>query len=248
MKTGVFPDRAVTRALLLSIREGRVPDVQVILFSRELGKLRVRAPGVKKPNSRIASKLAVGNEVEVNLVLRRTPIYTSSEVLFHCELPQVPFAHFLCEATDLLTAWQLPDVALYAGLKKALRLLSTKPPWEVCIGYLAYLLKLQGYEPKLNRCGKCHKPAQELERAYLMERELFCGACARGGVPLSKKDWLALHLLFAREKVYRAELARLMELLQVILTEIAGEPLRSLSVLLKTPSLSCSSMGESVWV
>jgi DNA repair protein RecO (recombination protein O) len=145
------------------------------LYTRELGKLRVVAKGVRKLRSRKAGHLEPFTRVSLLLAHGRDlQIVTQAETIHAYtvlkeDLLLLGYASYVVELLDRFTYEEGENRALYRLLTDTLtRLASRHEPFRVVRYYEMRLLDLIGFRPQLFHCAKC---GQEI----LPEDQFFSG-------------------------------------------------------------------------
>jgi DNA repair protein RecO (recombination protein O) len=137
-------------------------DRIVTLFSRDLGKIRAVAKGVRKTTSRSAGHLepftlsdimfAVGRELDV--ISQADTLESFRQV--REDLVLTTHAYYLAEVVDLLTEDRLENRAVFDALVEGLRDLADTPDSRlVLIIFHLRLLDALGYRPELRECVSC---------------------------------------------------------------------------------------------
>ena len=186
-----------TPAVILKRTDLGEADRIVTFFSRDVGKIRAVAKGVRRTTSRSAGHLepftlsdvlfAVGRELDV--ISQADTVEAFREVREDVEL--TTHAYYLAEVVDLLTEDRLENREVFDTLVEGLRSLrSTSEPKLVLIVFHLKLLEALGYRPEL-RPGRGHRSrhrhlgpeAAPLSpaHAWRTRRERASGGHPRGG-------------------------------------------------------------------
>lgn len=170
------------------------------LFTREMGKLRVVAKGVRKLRSRKAGHLEPFTQVSLLLAHGRDlQIVTQAETIqaysiLKEDLLLLGYASYVVELLDRFTYEEGENRALYRLLTDTLtRLASQHDPFRVVRYYEMRLLDLIGFRPQLFQCAKC-------EREILAEDQFFSGEfggvlCPKCGLEVSNARPIAMQTL-----------------------------------------------------
>ena len=160
-------------AIVLRHNDWGEADRLLILFTREMGKLRVVAKGVRKLHSRKAGHLEPLTRVSLLLARGRDlMIVTQAETLaanspLKEDLLLLGYASYVVELLDRFTFEEGENRPLYRLLADALERLSAgKDPAYVLRFYELRLLDLMGFRPQLFQCALC-------EREILAEDQFF---------------------------------------------------------------------------
>jgi len=132
------------------------------LFSREAGKLRAIAKGVRKLRSRKAGHLEPFTRVRILLAHGRDFwIVTQAETVdaylpVREDLLRTAYAAYVIELLDRFTYEEGENRALYQLLVETLERISTQPdPFSGVRYYEIRLLDLLGFRPELIHCVRC---------------------------------------------------------------------------------------------
>lgn len=151
-------------ALVLRRFDWGEADRLVVLYSREQGKLRAVAKGVRKMRSRKAGhlepfthvKLLLGRGRDIDIITQAEAINLNQNL--REDILLASYASYLVELLDRFTAEEGPNRALFRLLLESLgRLGSGLDPGIVMRYYEIRLLDLAGYRPQLFNCTKCEK-------------------------------------------------------------------------------------------
>lgn len=161
-------------------------DRILALLTREHGKVRAVAKGVRKSRSRFGSRLEPGRHVTVQLYHGRGELDTVTQVdLIDAwaglreDLDRFARASAMLEAVDAVSMDREPDPRLYDLLVGALRTLAERDSPLVLAGFLWKLLALEGVEPRLDACVRCDA-AEPLVAYDVREGGVLCESCRRG--------------------------------------------------------------------
>jgi DNA repair protein RecO (recombination protein O) len=166
----------------------------VVLLARSLGKLRALAKGARGPRSKYRTALLPLSEVRVTLYGRQgTELYR----LGACELLHSSFGlagrgvdeglslPYFAELLDGFAQEGEVEDAVYRLATAVLRAADEGVPIALLARYLeAWLLRLHGIYPPLDRCAECHQPLPSGPLRYHgPARGFVCGACVTPGGP-----------------------------------------------------------------
>jgi DNA repair protein RecO (recombination protein O) len=166
----------------------------VTLLSRAHGKLRAVAKGARNPRSRYQSALELMSEVRVSLYGRQgTELFR----LGACELVHSAFplatrslesgmaVSYFADLLDSFSSEGVVEDALYRLAPAVLHAAEEGVPLPLLSRYLeAWLLKLHGLYPQLERCASCNQPLPAGPLAYHRPAHGFiCDACGPASGP-----------------------------------------------------------------
>ena len=164
-------------------------DRILTIFTREHGKLRVVARGVRKIRSRRAGHLEPFTHVVLQLAHSKSmPIVTQAETQESFEalrqsLEKIGQASYVVELLDKFTYEEGENIAQFDLLKRTLVRLQTDahPPALVLRYYEIRLLDLAGFRPQLFTCVVCGEEIQPEDQYFSAGRGgVVCPASARG--------------------------------------------------------------------
>ena len=151
-----------TPAVVLKRMDLGEADRIVTLFSRDEGKIRAVAKGVRRTTSRAAGHLepftltdvlfAVGRELDV--ISQADTLEAFRSVRENLEL--TTHAYYLAEVVDLLTEDRLENRAVFYALVEGLHNLGTASDSRLVLNvFHLRLLEALGYRPELRECVSC---------------------------------------------------------------------------------------------
>ena len=151
-----------TEVVVLRHSDWGEADRLLVLYSRESGKLRAVAKGVRKLHSRKAGHLEPFTRVKLMMARGRDFwIVTQAETVdayppVREDLVRTAYAAYLIELLDRFTYEEGENRALYQLLVDSLERVSTLPdPFSAVRYYEIRLLDLLGFRPELNNCVRC---------------------------------------------------------------------------------------------
>lgn len=195
-------------AVVLRRRDLGEADRILTLFTRELGKLRVVAKGVRRPISRLGGHLDLFARTQVLLARgRELDVVTQAQLLesfigLRHEPWRAGWAGYLADLTDRATADADPQPALYDLLVDCLRALADcTDSFAIVRRFEMRLLVLLGYQPELAICPRCSRRLIPGSLAYAPEQGgVLCAECVgstANEIPVSVGAVKALRLLLA---------------------------------------------------
>lgn len=183
-----MPTRARTfrlQALVLHHLDWGEADRLITLFSREEGKRRAVAKGVRKLRSRKSGHLEPFSQV--NLLLARgkdLPIITQVETVesfsaLREDLRLLGYASYIVELVDRFTIEEDPNPEVYQLIVHTLQRLSqgAEAGFEARYFDLQFL-NAMGFRPELTECVVCREKIQPLDQYFSFELGgVVCPAC-----------------------------------------------------------------------
>ncbi|RCK72119.1 MAG: DNA recombination and repair protein RecO [Anaerolineae bacterium] len=175
-------------AVILRHQDWGEADRLITLFSRERGKLRAVAKGVRKMRSRKAGHLEPFNRVSLLLAqARELPIITQAETLtaylsFQEDLYRLGHGAYLLELVDRFTVEEEANQALYSLLVETLEHLNhSEDAWLEVRFFEMKLLDFVGFRPQLFQCVVCGEAIQAQDQFFSCELGgVVCPNCAAG--------------------------------------------------------------------
>lgn len=174
-----------TPAVILKRMDLGEADRIVTLFSRDEGKIRAVAKGVRRPTSRSAGHLepftlsdvllAVGRELDV--ISQADTLESFRTVREDLEL--ATHGYYLAEAVDLLTEDRQENRAVFDVLLESLHALAAATDARlVLVVFHLNLLDALGYRPELRECVACRAAIQpERNRFSPQLGGVICATC-----------------------------------------------------------------------
>ena len=163
-------------------------DRILVLYTREAGKLRAIAKGVRKLRSRKAGHLEPFTRVTLQLAKGRDLwIVTQAETVdayqpLREDLERMGYAAYVVELMDRSSGEEGANLPLYRLLTDTLqRLAENDDPFQVVRYYELRLLDLLGFRPELKVCGNCGKSIQPEDQFFSAEvGGAMCPTCGKG--------------------------------------------------------------------
>lgn len=157
------------------------------LFTRELGKVRAIAKGVRKLRSRKAGHLEPFTRVSLLLARGRDMlIVTQAETIdaytsLREDLLLVGYASYVIELLDRFTYEEGENRPLYKLLLDTLERLAARPNPSLAVRYYEIrLLDLLGFRPQLFTCVRCEKEIIAEDQYFSAEiGGVLCPRCGR---------------------------------------------------------------------
>jgi DNA repair protein RecO (recombination protein O) len=136
-------------------------DRIITLLTRDHGKVRAVAKGVRKTKSRFGARLEPPTHADLQFYEgRQLDIVTQVEAVdsfreVRQDLDRLGRAVSMLEAVDQVAMEREPNPQLYRMLVGALRTLTGEDSPLVVAGFFFKLLALEGYRPEVEACGAC---------------------------------------------------------------------------------------------
>ena len=164
------------------------------VLTKESGKMKIIARGVKKTSSKYGSSFELLNEVSLLLVpakgndlydIRESSINTSYHHLRE-DLTSIKLIYYLVEFLDQMTQEDHHDVRVYDLLKNVLdrSLENITPLYELTKSFILKTLQMSGFLSDINECSHCSQKLQNQsndsrKKIYISTRSgwIFCRNC-----------------------------------------------------------------------
>lgn len=165
-----------TPAVVLDRRVKNAKDLQVTLYTKELGKISAIAKSMRKITSKLAGHMQIGNVVDVRVIdrgsfqlidgLSRKSACKDEEVL--------RFLSFI----DAMTTYHQVDIRLWYTLNEVMDRCQFSP------AVYRYFLQIMGFGQEVKEdstvCGRCRKDKQGLVYFYAPDIIFLCSSCLQG--------------------------------------------------------------------
>lgn len=181
----LYRDRAI---VLRSYKFGEADRV-VVMLTRDCGKVRAVAKGIRKSGSRIGARLEPFGVVEILLwrgreldTVRQVDMVTANNTL-RSDLGRLERALAIVEAVEKATPDREAVPEVFAMLERALATLNDKDSPLLAGAFFLKFLALEGSGPCLDQCVRCGE-AGSLGWFDVAEGGALCGQC-RSGVAVS---------------------------------------------------------------
>lgn len=160
-------------------------DRIVVLMTRDHGKVRAVAKGIRKTKSKIGARLEPMAHVEVLLykgkdldVVNQVETIDAAPSL-HDDLDRMSQAMAVLEAVDLASPDRERSTELYTMLVGALRSLADCPSPMLLAGFYLKMLTLEGVGPQVVECVGCGA-AEGIVSFDVQRGGVQCGECRTG--------------------------------------------------------------------
>ncbi len=180
-----------TEALVLkSIKFGDTSKIAT-LYSKDYGKIKVIAKGIRKPKSKLAGALQTFSYIHIVFYKKQTTeiyLLSQSEILHSYQtltrdLNRYVFASAAIELLDRLITGEERHPEIFDLALETLSYMESSPQKSLEKSFWAYALKLAdllGYKPRLNRCIVCDAPVSEKLVWFSPDKGgIVCRKCAR---------------------------------------------------------------------
>ncbi len=217
-----MPDRGRSQrveAIVLRHSDWGEADRLLWLYTREIGKVKAIAKGVRKPRSRKAGHLEPFTRVELLLAYGRDlPIITQAEarephLALREDLVRLGYASYVVELLDRFTYEEGENVALYRLLSETLSRINVEQESAFSVRYYEVrLLDLVGFRPQLFHCSSCGEEIRPEDQYFSFEKGgVMCPTCGSKEPGARSISMPALKILrhFQRSNYSEAQRARL---------------------------------------
>lgn len=186
------------------------------LFTRQLGKVRAVAKGVRKLRSRKAGHLEPFTHVALQLAhTRDLPLITQAETIdaylnLREDLERLGYASYVVELLDRFTYEEGENAALYRLLTTTLERLDALPDVNVPVHfYEIRLLDLIGFRPLLFQCARCDEAIRAEDQYFSASSGgVLCPTCGQNDPSARSISMDALRFLRHFQRSNYAEASR----------------------------------------
>jgi len=177
-----------TQGIVLRVTPYNDTDALLTVLSRDLGKITVKARGLKRKNSPLTAPCQLLAYSEFTLFMYRN-MYTINEArsleLFQQiqkDLEKLSLGSYFCQVTEIISQEDAPDPELLPLLLNCLYALSRMqvPQIQVKAVFELRAACIAGYTPAIEGCCRCG--AEHPERFDISHGRLECSTC-RGVEP-----------------------------------------------------------------
>lgn len=181
----VYRDHAV---VLGSHKFGEADRV-VVLLTKNHGKIRAVAKGIRKTKSSIGARLEPMSHIDVSLRSGRD-LDTIDQVrlieplqTLRSDFDRLRQGLSMVEAINKVTPDREPVPHLYDVLSRALHFLNQQSSPLLLASFFLRLISIEGASPQLDECVSCTE-SENLSYFDVHQGGMHCGAC-KSGVPVS---------------------------------------------------------------
>lgn len=175
-------------AIVLRHQDWGEADRLLVLFTRQLGKVRGIAKGVRKPRSRKAGHLEPITQVNLLLARGRDMYIVTQAETIEAFLPLrenllgVGLAIYAIELLDRFTYEEGENEALYRLLTSTLKRLVEEEDAQLVLRYYEMrLLDLLGFRPQMVNCVICEEEIVAQDQYFSAEHGgVLCPRCGKG--------------------------------------------------------------------
>jgi DNA repair protein RecO (recombination protein O) len=236
-------------AMILEVRNWQTADKYAVCFCRDHGKVPFIAYGAAYPKS-VSGRL-VQPFAHVRLTLARGRRVATLKSCEFVEMPKamdviaMAYGAIISEVAIQLLEDEQPQEGVFELLSSAYKLLLERNKRIVTDSTILKLLTLCGFEPYLDSCTTCGKPAAEDGYFSLVQGGFLCKECAMGDeltFSVSQRDLMdkLLHLDFNEPDHFVVRGGDLMQVEKIIyrfLMYQTDRPLKSLNFLAQLESV-----------
>jgi DNA repair protein RecO (recombination protein O) len=203
-----------TDALLLKAVDYAEADRIVTFYTSELGKVSLIAHGARKSRRRFQGALepfsVLRTEVKIGRGDLGTLIQAHVSRVFPRILQNLKAIQAAGNALDLVRAAtppRAPESELFAATVGVLELLEQSPERaeQTLLCFQVQVMKLTGFAPRFDECGKCHNHARDTQPGHFDPAAGFmvCRVCGQAPVYLSATT--RQRLLFALSRSWQQD-------------------------------------------
>lgn len=176
-----------TDAIVLKHYELGEADKIIVLYTRNNGKVKAVANGVRKTKSRLAGGVELFTYNQLLLYQGKSLAKISqcdileSFATIRSDLFKMAYASYLTEVINEFTVEEEKNEPLFALLLTTLYLLAGEEDLELITRFFELrLLNLLGYKPEIERCVDCGKELSQIEEIKFSSQAggIVCSKCA----------------------------------------------------------------------
>ncbi len=163
----------------------------VTLYTKDYGKIKVIAKGIRKPKSRLAGTLETFFHIHIVFYKKTTTeiyLLSQSEIIqpfqkITKDLNRYAFASGALELLDKLITGEEPNPEIFELTLNTLSFMENCPSKSLEKSFLFFAIRLAdilGYKPKFDRCISCNKTTPDKLILFSPEKGgIVCSRCAR---------------------------------------------------------------------
>jgi len=239
-------------------------DRILTLLTRDLGKIRVVAKGLRRPKSKLGGQMELLSQVALTAAVgRNLDVVNEAQTVDRHQalsehLDRLSHAIYLCELLDGFTVEHSPNNAAYRLAVDTLSWLEhANDPWLVVRHFEMRLLDESGFNPELNQCVECGAILEPQDHKFNVSAGgVSCPSCGFGEatavVPVQLNAMKVLRLLQRERSFDRLDGIRISEsarydverLLTTHIRYILEKELRSADFIRKVSQLANSPSGQ----
>ncbi len=184
---------SITKTEAIVLKSMKFGDTSKIatLYTRDYGKIKVVAKGIRRPKSRLAGSLQTLSHIQIVFYKKKTTeiyLLSSSDTIrsyrsLYKDLNRYVFASASLELLDRLITGEEANPQVFELTQKILTFMESCRESSLEKFFCYYVLKLAhllGYKPKFDRCINCNKPVKEKFVLFSPEKGgIICKGCAR---------------------------------------------------------------------
>lgn len=146
-----------TEAIIIKKKNWGEADRLLTIYSRDLGKMKLKACGVRKANSKRSPYLEIFNHVNLTVFRGKSGdtlsgVSPGDLINTDLNLVQISYMYYLCELVEALTAEHAPHFEIFDLLRNALNLMRKTEDRDVLhtqvTEFAIKLLTLLGFLPQ----------------------------------------------------------------------------------------------------
>ena len=175
-----------TNAIILKTQPFRSSSLIVTFFSRDFGKLKGVAKGVRLEREMRGPLFELFSQIDVVYYEKtKSDLHLISEVFLlesyepvRTRLESIAYASYFSDLVDQLTEFHDPHEPIFHLLDFCLRYLPSLEPERMARLFEIHLLKEVGWLPYLQGCVLCHEKHSEEFSFSPSQGALYCKKCA----------------------------------------------------------------------
>ncbi|MCK4403834.1 MAG: DNA repair protein RecO [candidate division Zixibacteria bacterium] len=184
---------SITKTEVIVLKSMKFGDTSKIatLYTKDYGKIKVIAKGIRKPKSRLAGALQTFSHIQIVFYKKRTSeiyLLSQSDTIksyqpLHKNLNRYIFASAVLELLDRLITGEESNPQLFGLILATLSFMESCPEESLEKSFCSYALSLAhllGYKPKFDKCVSCNKHVEGKIVLFSPEKGgIICKRCSR---------------------------------------------------------------------
>jgi DNA repair protein RecO (recombination protein O) len=184
-----------TEAVVLKSIKFRDTSRIATLYTKDHGKVKVIAKGIRNPKSRLAGALQTFSHLQIVFYKRRTSeiyLLSQSDTInayqsLYKDLNRYTFASATLELLDRLITGEESNPELFGLTLSTLSFMGNCPQGLLEVAFTHFALELTdllGYKPKFDKCVSCGRKVEGRFILFSPEKGgIVCKRCAKGDQP-----------------------------------------------------------------
>lgn len=176
-------DYLSTEGLILRAQDYKEADQLLTIYTRERGKIKALAKGVKKNTSKLRGGLVLFGHSRITMAAGKVfPVIINTEGInafapIRNDFVRMSYAGYAAELLDGMLADEEQDECIFQLLIDTWQLLASCDAWLAVKILEFYLLEKMGYQLQLKHCLFCNRPLAQENICRGVVGGLVCSSC-----------------------------------------------------------------------